>query len=323
MTSKKPKPYSWRSTFMRFLGASILLSALLVLVLVTAAPTASPVSRWTIAIDTIWYKVRPVTDRAQLEKMHASASSMAPEQCIACHGTMLSSTLRLHRIHLTSDLLPGLKCTDCHKKINLQQRTNTYVVRMVDISFCEKCHSTFPGLQVNSPMQASDFKADCTTCHSGKNAYRHNPSYLSQVIAPRECAGCHGGRVLPWTLAHERDDWLQTHGPEALSTGSKACMQCHEYGMQFCDACHKLKPPSHLPSDVWLNQHAAKAQQDTRACFTCHKTADCKKCHINHPPDWLAQHPAVVRAQGTASCLATCHSRSWCSFCHADQAGAK
>jgi hypothetical protein len=323
MASKTPKPYSWRSTFKRFLGASSALNALLLLVFATASPTASPASAWAIAADKAWYKVSPVTDRAQLEKLHASAASLPPEQCVACHGTMLSSALRIHRIHLMSDLLPGLKCTDCHKKISLEQRSNRYVVRMVDISFCKKCHSEFPGLQVNSPMQASDFKADCTTCHSGKSAYRHDPAYLSQVIAPRECAGCHGGRVLPWTPAHEQDTWLQTHGPEALASGTKTCMQCHDYGLQFCNACHKIKPPSHEPRDAWLNEHSVLAKADTRACFTCHKATDCKKCHVNHESDWLAKHPAVVRAQGTASCLASCHSRSWCSFCHADQGGTK
>lgn len=320
MTPKTTKSYSWRSTFMKFLGASILLNALLVLVFATASPQASPVSAWAVAADKVWYKVSPVTDRASLEKLHAAAASLPPEQCIACHGTMLSSALRLHNIHLSSDLLPGLKCTDCHKKISLQQRSNRYVVRMVDVSFCKKCHSEFPGLAPNSPMQASDFKADCTTCHSGKAAYRHDATYLSQVIAPRECPGCHGGRVLPWTNAHEQSDWLSTHGPEALTTGSKACMKCHEFGLQFCDNCHKVRPPSHDPRDVWLSEHSTKAKADTRACFTCHKTDFCKKCHVNHQPDWLAQHPAVVRAQGTTSCLAVCHSRSWCSFCHANQA---
>jgi hypothetical protein len=314
--ARTPKPYSWRSTFLRFLGASLVLNAVLVLVFTTATPQKSPASAWAITMDRVWYKVRPVVDRAQLESLHTNAASLPAERCIACHGQMLDSKLRLHNIHLTTELLPGLVCTDCHRKISLEKRTNKFSVRLVDVGFCKKCHSAFPGLNPGSPMQPSDFKADCTTCHSGKGAYRHEPPYLSHVIAPRECPGCHGGRVLPWTAAHEKDDWLVTHGPEALKTGSKACMQCHEFGLQFCNACHKIKPPSHTPRDAWLNDHATLAAADTRACFTCHKADFCKTCHVNHPSDWLAKHPATVKASGQAQC-AKCHSASFCSFCHA------
>jgi hypothetical protein len=319
MTAKMRKPYSWKATLRGFVLASLALNTLLVLVFVTASPQKSPAAMWTTTIDRAWFKVRPPS-QAQLETMHANAASLPAEQCIACHGSMVGSSVKLHKIHLTTELLPGLKCTDCHKKISLQPRSNRFVVRMVDVGFCKKCHSAFPGLQPNSPMKPSDFKADCTTCHSGKAAYRHDAPYLSQVIAPRECPGCHGGRVLPWTPAHEMSNWLQTHGPEALKTGSKACMRCHEQGLQFCNACHKNKPPSHDPRDAWLNQHATVAAADTRACFTCHQPSFCKTCHVNHPADWRATHPAFVKANGATSCV-KCHSTSFCSFCHTGLGG--
>lgn len=314
------KPYSWRSTFLKFLGASLLLNALLALVFVTGSPTKSPASSWAVTMDKAWYGIRPVTDRAQLEKMHKASSGLSVEQCVACHGTMVTSQLKLHRIHLTTELLPGLKCTDCHKSVSLEKRSNAYVVRMVDVSFCKKCHSAFTGLKPGSPMQPSDFKADCTTCHSGKHAYRHDPSYLSHVIAPRECPGCHGGRVLPWTPAHEKDDWLQTHGPEALKNGSEACMKCHEFGLQFCADCHTRKPPSHEPREVWLSEHPTRARADTRACFTCHKADFCKTCHINHTADWRDKHPAYVLKQGTETCW-KCHNQSFCETCHLKKVG--
>lgn len=314
------KPYSWRSTFAKFLAASLFVNVLLVVVFATASPTESPKSAWAVALDRLYFKVRPVTGGAELQRLHSNAASLPKEQCIACHGSMVGSSVKLHRIHLTTELLPGLSCTDCHKKVSLETRSNRYVVRLVDVGFCKKCHSEFGGLKANSPMQPSDFKADCTTCHSGKSSYRHEPPYLSQVIAPRECPGCHGGRVLPWTPAHELDDWLVTHGPEALRSGSKACMQCHEQGLQFCEACHKRKPPTHEPRETWINEHAGRARADTRACFTCHKADYCKQCHVNHPADWRTKHSETVRATGAAAC-AKCHSRSFCSFCHAEQGG--
>jgi hypothetical protein len=167
-------------------------------------------------------------------------------------------------------------------------------------------------------MKPEDFDVDCTTCHTGKAAYKHAQPYLSHVIAPKECKGCHGGRVLPWTAKHEGDDWLDTHGPEALEVGEDSCFQCHEFGLKFCDECHANKPPSHEPRDRWVNEHVERAQADTRHCFTCHDADWCKECHVNHEPDWRQVHDDYVDANGFDSCL-ECHSRSFCSFCHSEQ----
>jgi hypothetical protein len=164
-------------------------------------------------------------------------------------------------------------------------------------------------------MTAMDFEIDCTMCHSGNHAFRHDAPYLSQIIAPRECKGCHGGRVLPWDAAHERDDWLLTHGPQALRTGDKTCFRCHDFGLKFCDTCHAIKPPSHLPEERWKNTHRKQARADTRACYTCHKLDFCRRCHVSHEDGWLEKHPSFVKEQGTKGCQ-RCHSKSFCSFCH-------
>ncbi len=234
---------------------------------------------------------------------------------MACHGTMIERKFTLHKIHLTSELLPGLVCHDCHKSISLEKRSNTHVVRLVDVGVCKQCHSPFPGLNPKSPMKPEDFKADCTTCHSGKHAYRHEKPYLSHVIAPRECAGCHGGRVLPWTPAHEQDDWVTAHGKQALKVGTDSCMKCHEYGLQFCQDCHSKKPPSHQPRDAWLGKHQAAAKADTRSCFTCHQADFCKRCHVNHTPTWRDTHMSYVVKNGTSACM-NCHSQTFCETCH-------
>jgi hypothetical protein len=300
--------------WMKLFAAALLLDVIIVLGMLFSSPLVSPShALWTNIYKTA-YGVRPVKG-ADLTALHDKAASVSSEQCIACHGTMIGSSFLLHRIHLQNELLPGLACHDCHKTISLERRSNTHVVKMVDVAFCKKCHSAFPGLDPKSPMKPDDFKADCTTCHSGKHSFKHGQPYLSQVVAPRECAGCHGGRVLPWTPDHERSDWLQVHGTDALRVGSKTCMACHEFGLSFCNDCHKTKPPSHLPRADWLTAHPAAAQADTRACFTCHQAADCKKCHVNHTPDWLKQHPATVKASGSDSC-GKCHSASFCGDCH-------
>ena len=315
------KPFDVNKSWIKFLAATLLLNALIITAFVTSSPVHSPASTWLTYAYELKYKVRSLdasttAGMKELRALHKNAKSLPREQCIACHGNKAFSKFPLHRIHLKSELLPGLACHDCHQSVTLQSKSNRYVVRWVNVGFCKECHSKFPGLNPNSPMKPSDFEADCTTCHSGNHAFKHAKPYLSQIIAPRECKGCHGGRVLPWTALHEQDNWLDLHGQESLRVGKQSCFKCHDFGLQFCDRCHAQKPPSHIPRDQWLVTHSERAQADTRACFTCHKAEFCKTCHVNHPADWLQKHPATVKADGTAKCQ-QCHSLSFCSYCHA------
>ena len=314
------KEFDVNKSWMKFISASLLLNVLIAAAFFTSAPERSPAATWFTAAYRAEFRLAPVKDKAVLAKMHLNSLSMSKSECVACHGTMLTSSVQLHRIHLTSELLPGLACHDCHRRIDLTPRSNTVVVKWVDEGFCKKCHSHFPGLDPGSPMKPEYFKEDCTTCHTGANAFRHEQPYLSQIIAPRECQGCHGGRVLPWTPLHEQPNWLQVHGPEALRVGKQSCFKCHDFGLKFCDKCHAIKPPSHLPRDQWLVNHPDEARADTRACFTCHQAPFCKKCHVNHKPDWRATHPAFVQANGTSTCV-KCHSLTFCSQCHTDTLG--
>lgn len=317
MAEDKPKYkcFDMRRTKIRLVIAALILNVFILATFLTSSPQVSPASTWMTGLYKAYWTVVPVTSKTDLEALHANASRLTKDECVACHGTMVASRLVLHQIHLSSDLLPGLSCHDCHQKVSLEKRSNTSVVRLVNVAFCEKCHSAFSGLQPNSPMKPSDFKADCTTCHSGQHAFRHAQPYLSQVIAPRECPGCHGGRVLPWTPDHTKDDWISKHGPVALQVGVQSCMKCHEFGLAFCNECHSKKPPSHEPRDTWLQIHPALAKADTRVCFTCHKPDSCAKCHVNHTAGWLQRHSAFVLKNGADTCL-KCHSLTFCSACH-------
>ena len=184
MTSER-KRFDVNRSWIKLLLATILLNALILASFATSTPARSPAGTWITAGYRALYRVRPVTDRRQLVWIHKDAKNVSKEQCTACHGTILESQVLLHRIHLTSELLPGLSCHDCHVSVSLEVRSNQRVVRWVDEGVCKKCHSAFPGLDPNSPMKPSDFKADCTTCHSGNHAFRHDQPYLSQIIAPR------------------------------------------------------------------------------------------------------------------------------------------
>ncbi len=272
------------------------------------------------SVETIFWKARfwafPLSDDPdRLAGLHANAQRESRAQCVACHEDKTNSHLVLHRIHLRSDLLQRLECHDCHRRIDLNKRGNTAVVTWVDVGFCKQCHSPFPGLEAGSPMRPADFESDCTTCHKGEDAPKHDKPYLPDAIPASECKGCHGARVLPSTARHERSDWLSAHGSEALFVGADTCYRCHDFGLKFCDRCHSKKPPTHLPAERWRAIHADEARADTRVCYSCHKVSYCKRCHLNHEAGWIKRHPAFVKQEGTSSCK-ECHSESACSYCH-------
>lgn len=300
-------------------AAVLLLVALSVITHLSSSPTRSPSKTLATWAWELRYELYPLDDETALETLHLNAQEGSREQCVACHGDKTASQLPVHRIHLRSALLPNLACQDCHPQVDLGPRTATTIAKWVDVGFCKTCHSAFPGLEPDSHMHAEDIDADCTMCHTGARAIRHAKPYLSQIIPPSECRGCHGGRVLPWTPRHERDDWLEHHGMEALETGPDNCLACHDFGLKFCDECHAETPPSHLPAELWRDSHPEAAATDTRVCYTCHQTSMCKQCHVNHEAGWLQAHPDFVRERGDESCT-ECHSLSSCSFCHTAEA---
>lgn len=308
-----------RSSKVKLLLAVLALNALSLATLLTSSPQVSPASGWIVAVDRALYRLN-LKSGGSLVELHANASRLSMEDCVACHGSMKSSKLALHKIHLTSDLLTGLKCMNCHDRIAMKPKSNARIVHVVNVGFCKKCHSEFSGKRPNSAMKPTDARADCTMCHSGKHAFRHAQPYLPQIVGTRECLVCHGGNVLPWSAQHERGDWMRKHGREALAANTSKCMKCHEYGLQFCNDCHRNKPPSHLPHEAWIARHKVAARAETRACFTCHKPAYCKKCHINHTPGWRWTHAKNVVKLGTETCLG-CHSQTFCSSCHIGSRG--
>jgi len=293
----------------------VLLIALSLALLGMSTPRRSASRTWHTWAWEVRYRLFPVHGKSQLAEVHLNASSSSREQCVACHGDKTSSKLLVHDIHLRSDLLPNLACPDCHRRVDLARRGKTGAGVWVDVGFCKKCHSAYPGGRTGSHMRANDLNADCTMCHTGARAIKHAQPYLSQIIPASRCRGCHGGRVLPWTPRHEQADWLQTHGKEALHDGTDRCFACHDFGLKFCDDCHGKKPASHYPVARWRAVHATAARTESRACAACHRTAFCQKCHVNHENGWMQTHPAFVDQHGTTSCT-ECHSASWCSYCH-------
>lgn len=300
---------------MRLLAASLALNGLIVATFVTSSPQVSPASNWIVATKRFLYSagIKPSSD---IYGIHSDSRLLAPEDCVACHGTMKQSDMQLHRIHLASEIA-SFKCQDCHDRISIEPKSNEKVVHMVNVGFCKKCHSKFAGLNPNSAMKPVDFLADCTRCHTGDHQPKHAQSYLipATTISKRECPGCHGARILPWTPEHEKPTWISKHGAVALSMGRTECMACHSHGLRFCNSCHEKRPPLHNPKDTWLARHSERARQDTRVCLACHASKFCERCHRRHTSGWQLRHSVVVVKNGSETCR-NCHSVLFCEGCH-------
>ena len=306
---------SARTSRVRLIAVLALLAVLVLLIYLRSASNDSPIETLLAWGWQTRYEALPMEDEGELAEYHLAANEGVREQCVACHGDKTESELLVHGIHLRSDQLPDLDCRDCHPRVDIGPREDASTDRWVDVAFCKSCHSAFPGLDAASDMDPHDIEADCTMCHTGDRAPKHDQPFLLREIDPSDCKGCHGGRVLPWTPAHERENWLDYHGVEALESASEDCFECHDFGLKFCDECHAERPPSHLPEGRWSAIHADEAAADTRVCYSCHETSHCKKCHVDHEVGWMATHPTFVAENGQSSCT-ECHSESACSFCH-------
>lgn len=301
------------------LSAVIGFSALVVIGLLGNSASPGVMRTWSARVWATRYEILPAADTTELVGLHQSATRAGTARCIACHGDKTDSALVVHEIHLRSPLLANIACLDCHPRVEPGPRTAESVHHWVDVAFCKNCHSAFPGTQPESHMADQDLHADCLSCHVDDLAVRHEQPYLPKEVDVSECGGCHGARSLPWTPGHETAGWPLTHGREALDAGSEGCFACHDFGLKFCDGCHALTPPSHLPAEQWLDGHPDAARADTRVCSTCHDAGDCKQCHLNHEEGWVASHPEYIVENGDTSC-GECHSRSACTQCHVESA---
>lgn len=302
-------------TRMSVVIACLLLAGVGLAAYASTDPAKSPARALETWVWQLRYRAFPLDDPAELAALHLAAEEIGRERCVACHGDKVDSRLLVHAIHLRSELLSQIHCHECHRQVDLTSRSATVAAVWVDVGFCHKCHSAFPGLQAGSQMHPGTFREDCRTCHSDSHEDERRLPFISRTVPVSECRGCHGGRVLPWTPEHARPGWLDAHGPAALETGTDQCFACHDFGLKFCDDCHAKKPPSHLPEDEWRAAHVAAAAADTRVCYSCHETTACKRCHVDHEEGWMASHPEFVSERGDSSC-AECHSESACDFCH-------
>jgi nitrate/TMAO reductase-like tetraheme cytochrome c subunit len=133
----------------------------------------------------------------------------APNTCSTCHTTSVakqdvhpSDYLKTHGIQAVQD---EAACLRCHDKT----------------SFCDACH------------------ANPTPAHfSGTWAFTHGATAQKDEAV---CLGCHNKQTFCdqcHAVAHP-SDWATTHGAVAASSGTAACLVCHQ--QLECQRCHQQK----------------------------------------------------------------------------------
>lgn len=267
-------------------------------------------------------------------------------RCIACHGSMVDEGKKaeearfyVHQKMLNTTLL-NFSCTDCHKTVDLSERSPEKPTFRVDRAVCPACHNPQPEVLPATANGGSSWGVPGST-FSGSLMELHG--YETESAK----------------------DWIYNHPRVAVAIGVDRCRECHIYDteLDFCRTCHVrggMRPSSHrlvykvplnklYPGNTktnvvetkWKGYHfvfvrEALAQLGVKAdspqnlpfdqlhkltCAACHDLKDwCTRCHIKHANNWLNPaegHPQYVSQYGTQYCF-NCHDAlaSKCLSCH-------
>lgn len=178
---------------------------LLILVLIIAISIVlGCVEKQPVVVPTPSPTTPKTTPAENLIPLHLNAASVPRETCKTCHDvhneTSLKPDIKVPHVgHLNSGLLK-FECNTCHKSIDLKEISSASLRRQVDPAFCTKCHSPFPIV-----MDAANKDKDCTTCHSDWKTGMAGATFINlDVIASKDCFGCHGGRA--WYMEGIQND---------------------------------------------------------------------------------------------------------------------
>jgi hypothetical protein len=331
--------------------AFLVLNAVLLAMFTLGSPTVASEKAIKAGFWKAIYSADPtMKDRINLTKLHQKPERLSANECMACHGDMKNtakiaknSNIRVNvHFHLTLSVA-NFSCTDCHRTdrvwsestaMNIIKTTSKQVVQStaapavkfgttsegstgtvirINRFFCFKCHSGFDTYVKKGAMKADYQNLECTMCHRGKIAPRHQQPFLSQVLSTTECLMCHGNNLFPWPKLHYETVWSTQHGQTAAKDFT-VCWVCHQKAT-FCDRCHTTKPITHDSS--WRQNHKANYKERPERCKTCHTSDFCNtRCHgVNHTANWRNDHATTVVEKGREFCM-NCHYLGFCFSCH-------
>lgn len=206
--------------------------------------------------------------------------------CDECHG----------RQHPRPRAEPA-RCELCHTAVDDQGRVTAglraprpqlvfnHSLHMAKGATCESCHGDMSKVRLATHLQLPT-EASCLTCHDGKQA-------------TQRCGACHPTEASGRVMTRARDDRVL---PALIPTAAS------NWGME-----HDL---------AFVEDHAAIAKSNPKACGTCHDDTFCSDCHAGpirplrlHSGDFMTTHALQSRAR-SSNCQACHRTQSFCLACH-------
>jgi hypothetical protein len=193
---------------------------------------------------------------------HLSDAGGATIRCQTCHADVAVAKGR-------GDLPPPkiAACVLCHDD-------SSKVPGTMKMRSCQTCHATVTDsigrLAPRSHLPATERPVDHTLAFRrdhGEDAARDSKRCASchtqmSGSAQETCDECHQVmRPGDHTVMFRDLD----HGTSA-DTDPERCATCHV--VDYCVACHRQRPRSHLFD--WVDEHGERARMDVRGCLVCH-----------------------------------------------------
>ena len=142
----------------------------------------------------------PISDR------HLNGTILKIEKCSECHVNVESlaafgQSNQYHNIHLNqSSRLLSFKCIDCHKNVDILSNS-TDLGRVVDVSVCKNCHTTFPSKaymgRLTTPKDFALRFYNCISCHDDWKNQMSAATYVKiDNVVEKDCVTCHLNKPL-------------------------------------------------------------------------------------------------------------------------------
>lgn len=242
-----------------------------------------------------------------------------PQRCGRCHadydatGTALPKrpsypTPVLNFSH-TAHVLRMQACTGCHVGIALSEVSGgrhypkeAQCVACHDkpgrVTDCAFCHPSLPSGRLERARAerrlapstgALDHRRDWLKRHAKETALQSQA--CKNCHADNECLRCHDGVRKPMSI--HSGDYATLHPIDARKDSTR-CQACHRY-QSFCLDCHtklgvstetkatrgrsRIHPEGFGSCTLVGNHHSYQAKRDLEACVSCHREADCLRCH--------------------------------------------
>ncbi len=235
-----------------------------------------------------------------------------------------------HKAHLGR----GSSCADCH----LAQEGGYELPPMRRCMACHSkeegcgvCHLRVPGGQLKTQLPGGLLKPqDHQPGWSHTVQARLEADRCHECHPKRDCLRCHAGHQRPIDI--HPADYLLLHRQEARAL-SRDCSLCHR-SESFCQDCH-LQAGAHMGGSTstpsWSGQgyhpegfvdllggtpgplhHRYAARRNLRECVSCHREADCIRCHglgasariraNPHPPSYDCRDRLKLNPRGCLKC---------------------